>query len=255
MTDLYLFRITLRDLVRPGKLTAAALLVAVAVIVAALVRANARPGEFNPAASYNGISSVLVFGYIVVILSLVFSTGLIGQEIEQKTIPYLLTRPMPRWRILLAKYLAAVLVTTVTVWLADFVVALALFGPAKIGASHLWKDLLILPIGAMAYSGIFLLLATIVPKALLYGLGYAFIEPLLQFLPGDWQKISLLSFLHALAPHLDAGDVAASSQTAAATDIAGWVAWIVVISVILGTVIAALVVFSTREYTPQEERA
>jgi len=255
MSDLYLFRNTLRDLVRPGKLTAAGLLVAVAVIIAALVRANATKGEFDPAASYNGISSVLVFGYMVVILSLVFSTGLIGQEIEQKTIPYLLTRPMPRWRILFAKYLAAVLVTTVTVWLADFLVALALFGPSKIGGSYLWKDLLILPLGALAYSGLFMLLATIVPKALMYGLGYAFIEPLLPLLPGDWKKISLLSYLHALAPHLDSGDISAGSQAAAATDLAIWVAWTVVIAVIVGSVFAALIAFSVREYTPQEERA
>ncbi len=255
MSDLYLFRNTLRDLLRPGKLTAAALMVTVAAIVATVKRASAGPGLFDAATSYNEISALLVFGYIVVILSLVLSTGLIGQEIEQKTIPYLLTRPMPRWRILLAKYLAAVLVTTATVWLADFLVALALFGPAKIGASHLWKDMLILPLGAMAYSGIFLLLSTVVPKALLYGLGYAVIEPLLPRLPGDWQKISLLSYLHALAPHLDAGNVAASNQVSAVTYIAGWVAWTVVVAVILSSVIAALVVFSIREYTPQEEKS
>jgi ABC-2 type transport system permease protein len=254
MSDLYLFRNTLRDLIRPGKLVAAALLVAVAVLIAVLMRASAGPGHFDPAASYNGISSVLVFGYMVVILSLVFATGVIAQEIEQKTIPYLLTRPMPRWRILLAKYAAAVVVTTATVWLADFVVALTLFGPAKLGASHLWKDILILPVGAMAYSGLFLLLATIVPRALLYGLAYAFVEPLLPMLPGDWQKISLLSYLHALAPHLDAADLDAAGQAAGSSDIAVWLAWTVVAAVIVASVIFALAIFSTREYTPQEER-
>jgi ABC-2 type transport system permease protein len=254
MSDLTLFRITLRDLVRPGKLAAGAALIAVAVIVAVLMRANAEKGEFNPAAAYNGISSVLVFGYILVILSLVFSTGIISQEVEQKTIPYLLTRPMPRWRILLAKYAAVVVVTTVMLWIADAAVALSLFGPARIGTSHLWKDVLILPIGAMAYSGLFMLLATIVPKALLYGLGYAFIEPLLPLLPGDWQKISLLSYLHALAPHLDAGDATVSTQVVAA-DIAPWIAWTVVSAVICGSVLLALMIFSVREYTPQEERA
>ena len=111
-----------------------------------------------------------------------------------------------------------------------------------------------LPLGAMAYSGLFMLLATIVPKALMYGLAYAFIEPLLPLLPGDWQKISLLSYLHALAPHLDAGDVNVSAQALATADIAPWIAWTVVVSVILVSVFAALVVFSTREYTPLEER-
>ena len=254
MSDLYLFRNTLRDLVRPGKLTAAVLLAATAVLLAALSRANATPGEFNPGAEYDHISSFLVFGYVVVILSLVYATGLIGQEIEQKTIPYLLTRPMARWRILLAKYLAAVLVTTATVWLADSLVALVLFGPAKIGASHLWKDLLILPLEFMMYSGMFVLLATLVPKALMFGLAYALIEPLLSLLPGDWKMVSLLTYLHTLAPHLDSGG-ADSVQTVTTTVIAGWVAWIVVLSVIFGSVAAALLVFSTKEYTPQEERA
>ena len=254
MSDIYLFQSTLRDLARPGKLTAAALLVGLALAIALLMRANASPGEFNATTAYNNISSFLVFGYILVILSVVFSTGIIIQELEQKTIPYLLTRPMPRWRILLAKYLGAIVATTVTVWLADFAVALALFGPAKLGASHLWKDMLILPLGALAYSGLFMLLATLVPRALLIGLAYAFVEPLLSLLPGDWKKISLLSYLHALAPHLDAGDTTVSSQVVAA-DISTWIAWTVVIGVIVVTILASLFIFSVREYTPREERA
>ena len=45
-----------------------------------------------------------------------------------------------------------------------------------------------------------------------------------------------------------------SAQAAVAVDIPGWVAWAAVLSVILCSVIASLIVFSTREYTPQEER-
>jgi len=255
MSDLYLFKNTLRDMARPGKLAAAALLIAVAVMVAVLNRANAKPNEFDAVAAYNGISAILVFGFMLVILSGVFSTGIILQEIEQKTIPYLLTRPMPRWRILLAKYLGVVLATTLTIWIADIAVALALFGPARLGASHLWKDMLILPVGAMAYSGLFMLLASVFPKALLFGLAYAFVEPLLVQLGGDWSKISLLSYLHALAPHLDAGDANLTTQALAVTDIPTWIAWTIVIMVILGSVGAALVVFSTKEYIPQEDRA
>ncbi len=255
MSDLYLFRNTLRDLVRPGKLTAAVLLVAVAVILAVLTRANAASGEFDPAASYDRISSFLVFGYIIVILSLVHATGLIGQEIEQKTIPYLLTRPMPRWRILLAKYLAAVIVTACTVWLADFLVALVLFGAAKIGGSHVWKDIPFLLLGVMAYNGLFLLLATAVHRGLLFGLAFAILEKILPFIPGDWKLVSPQSYLHVLAPYLDSGTSVVTSQAIQATVIAGWVAWLVVISVIAGGLLGSLVVFSIREYTPQEERA
>src|SRR5690348_11609469 len=108
MSDLYLFKNTLRDMARPGKLAAAGLLVGLSLLIAVLLRANAKVGEYNPAEAYNTVSALLVFGFMLVILSVVFSTGIIVQEIEQKTIPYLLTRPMPRWRILFAKYLGAV---------------------------------------------------------------------------------------------------------------------------------------------------
>jgi ABC-2 type transport system permease protein len=254
MSDLTLFRNALRDLVRPGKLAAAVILISLCVLVAVLRRANADPGAFDAAATYNGISSGLVFGFTVVILSAVFATSLIGQEIELKTIPYLLTRPMPRWRILLAKYLAAVVVTVVTVWLADLFVALALFGPAKLGASSLWRDILILPMGVMVYSGMFLLLSTLVPKPLLFGLGYGIIEPWLPNLPGDFNKISPLTYLHVLAPHLDAGDVSQTTDAVTGTAVPVWAAWIVVVAIILTTVIAALVIFSIREYVPQEDK-
>ena len=64
MSDIYLFRNTLRDLVRPGKLTAAVLLVGLAVLFGILARANVKPEEFSAAETYNGISARLVFGFI-----------------------------------------------------------------------------------------------------------------------------------------------------------------------------------------------
>lgn len=254
MSDIYLFRNTLRDLIRPGKLTAAVLLVGLAVLFGILARANVKPAEFSPAETYNGISARLVFGFILVILSVVFATDLIVQEMEQKTIPYLLTRPIPRWRILLVKFLASVFVTTAIVWIADIGVALSVFGIGQIGHSRLWQDMLILPIGALAYSAVFLLLATIFSKPLLFGLAYAFgWESWTPYLPGDWQKISLMSYLHALAPHLDTTNSTILDQVLAPTGIPIWLAWTVLTTVIISGMFGAMLVFSFNEYTPREE--
>ena len=256
MSDLYLFRNTLRDLARPGKVAAALLLVGLFLLIAVLARFNAKAGDFQPVETYDFISARLIFGFMLVILSVVFATGVIVQEIEQKTIPYLLTRPVPRWRILAAKYAAVVIATSAVLCFTDLVVALALFGPGKIGQSRLWQDCLILPIGALAYGGLFLLLATVFERPLIFGLAYAFgWESWAPYLPGDWSKVSLMSYLHALAPHLDSANAANADSVLAPANIAAWLAWTVLACVIAGSVAAALVLFSVREYTPREERA
>jgi ABC-2 type transport system permease protein len=256
MSDLYLFRNTLRDLTRPGKLAAALFLVGLFLLIAVLARLNAKAGEFHPVETYDFISARLVFGFMLGILSVVFATGVIVQEMEQKTIPYLLTRPIPRWRILAAKYVAVVLATSATLCITEIAVALALFGPYKLGQSRLWQDCVILTVGALAYGGLFLLLATVFERPLVLGLGYVFgWESWAPYLPGDWSKVSLMSYLHALAPHLDSANAGNVDSVLAPVNIAAWLAWTVLSCVIVGSVLSALVLFSVREYTPREERA
>ena len=154
MSDLFLFRNTLRDLLRPRKLISALILIGLVVTIAALWRTQSRDSEFKADHIYNFLSSYFVFGYILIILTVVFSTSAVSQEIEQKTIPYLLIRPVPRWRILLVKYLAITLVATLTVWIADTLVALTVYGFSGLSDSRLGRDLCILPVGVFAYSAL-----------------------------------------------------------------------------------------------------
>ena len=264
MSDLYLFKNTLRDLLRPGKLTAAGLLIGLVALIAFVAKSKAKAGEYDPVETYNTIASTLVFGMILVLPAVIFTTGLIQQEMEQKTIPYLLTRPIPRWRILLAKFFAAVTVTTLTVWIADALLALILFGPSQVLHSKLGQDMRILLVGAFLYGSLCLFLAAAVGRPLLVGLLYAFgLETWLPFLPGDWQKLSLMAYLHTLAPHLDSdlangegggqGIGALFSQVLTPVAIPVWLAWTVICLVIVVSLGAALAVVSVKEYTPKEE--
>lgn len=250
MSDFYHFVNSLRDLLRPRRLVAAGILIGLAVLLAVIQRYKSPSGEFDPAAIYNGLSSSLIFGFILVILSVVFTTGLIAQETEQKTISYLLTRPVPRWRILLPKFLAAVVVTTVIVWLTAILVAIIVYGFKGIPQSRLGRDMLILPVGVLAYSALFLFVSTLLNRPLIYGLVYAFgWESWVPSLPGDWQKLSLMAYLHALAPHLSDAAEAAGDTPAISMPLA----WGVLLGVIVVGLIAALMVFSVREYVPRED--
>lgn len=109
MVDFYLFKTALKDLLRPKRLVVA-LGLAIMPAALALLWRYTNPDAFDSADAYNTLASVLVYSFMLVILSVVFGTGVITQEIEQKTIVYMLTRPVQRWRIVLMKFVACVVV-------------------------------------------------------------------------------------------------------------------------------------------------
>src|SRR5258708_19816931 len=105
MTDFYLFKSALRDLLRVRRLLVTALLIAVPAAIALLIRIKADPGSFKAAQAYDVLAPALVFGFLLVILAVVYGSGVISQEFEQNTIVYLLTLPLPPRPILLMNFL------------------------------------------------------------------------------------------------------------------------------------------------------
>ncbi len=261
MSDLILFRNTLRDMLRPRKLFWVVLLILIPSGIALLFRLHPSRDGFHAQEVYDSLSLLMVFGFILVILSVIFGTGVLMQEIEQKTIVYLLTRPVPRWRILLVKFAATVTMTTATAWLASLLMALITVGPGGLMGAHFLRDLLVLLVGAMAYGGLFLLLATLINRGLIpmiFGLLYGFVwETLMPLMPGNFKMLSLMSYLHVLAPHADVSDQADMSNSILAapnqSSITHTLAWLVLLGVILGALALAMAVFSTKEYVPRED--
>jgi len=243
MSDVYILRNALKDLTRPKKLVAALLLMLLPALMV-LIQKSFAP-TFSPDDAYSMYAANLVFGFVLVIMAVVYGTGVIAQEIEQKTIVYLLTRPVPRWRILLNKLVAVVIGTTAVVWLSAILLALVTYGPKGLIQSRLPVDLAILPIGALAYCALFLLAAVQFNRALIIGLVFAFgWETWVPYMPGNFNKLSLMTYLRILAPHAD---------NAAPVTISVAMAWVVLFSVIVFGLAAACFVFSTREYAPRED--
>lgn len=256
--DLYLFRSAVRDLLAPKKLMVALALALVPAVLALAWRLSGSPGSFQPGVVYNVLADHLIFGFVLVLLAVVFGTGALSQDLEQKTIVYLLTRPIPRWRILGLKFLAAIIAVTVTGWLASLLLAVASFGPAGFLHSQLGRDCLILPVGAAAYGALFLLLATLLKRPLLFGLLFAFgWESWVPNLPGSFQKVSLMAYLRVLAPHpkpvTDVVDVSALLNAANPQTISHAMAWWVLGSVALVGFAGALLLFSTCEFVPRDD--
>jgi ABC-2 type transport system permease protein len=124
------------------------------------------------------VANVLLKGLIVTavlpLCALIFGTTALGAEIEDGTAVYLLSKPLPRYRVIGAKLGAAWLVAVVLVSLSTVVSAtIALAGTG--GASILVGFTVATVLGCFAYCCVFVLLSAVTSRALIGGLIYVFL--------------------------------------------------------------------------------
>lgn len=254
--DLLLLKNTLRNVRQPGRLFLALPLAVIPALLALLWRTLAG-ARFEADVAYNALTGAVVL-FTLVLLAAVFTTGVVTDETEGRTISFLLTRPVARARILFARFLGAVIAVTLTVWLSTLLLAAVSWGPAGVFRAAVGRDLLALPLGVLAYGSLFLLTATLLPRPLIFALFYAFgWETWVPFLAGSFRNLSILTYLRAIAPHPnpmqdESGQgnfFEALNPKSVPASFAGILLALVVV-VALG---AALVTFSLREYVPRDD--
>ena len=147
---------------------------------------------------------ILYLRFIVPVLGVFYGTSLIADEVEDKTITYLFTRPVPRGAVLLGKYLAYLLCTTLIVLPSLMIVYFLLVPLAQVGASfvQLLTDLAILAAGLAAYGALFAWVGTLLKRPLLVGLVFAFgFEQVVLLMPGYLKHFTIAFYLQGLVPH------------------------------------------------------
>jgi ABC-2 type transport system permease protein len=192
--------VTLRGLLGRRRTLLMLLLAGVPIIVAALVRANT--SGIN---AVGGTLDGLVVRIILPLVALVFGTAALGSELEDGTGVHLLTKPIGRPTIVLAKVAVAGTLTAAMV-VPSTVIAVILL--ARPGADT-FGIALSMGVGVLAgsflYASIFAALSVITSRGLILGLGYALIwEGLLAgVLPGS-QVFSVREYVrgivHAVSP-------------------------------------------------------
>ena len=143
--------------------------------------------------------------FTVPVLGVFYGTSLIADEVEDKTITYLFTRPVPKGAVLLGKYFAY-LACTVCVVLPSVVIVYLCIVPMRgsLGASFLdlVKDLLLLAIGLAVYGSVFALIGARFKRPLLAGLVFIFgWEQVALAFPGYLKRFTVAYYLQALVPH------------------------------------------------------
>src|SRR6185436_17680538 len=143
--------------------------------------------------------------FTVPILGVFYGTSLMADEVEDKTITFLFTRPIRRGAVLFGKYLAY-LACTVFVVLPSVMLVYLLVVPMQgsLGGSFidLVKDLTLLTLGLAVYGALFAFIGAKFKRPLLVGLIFIFgWEQAALAFPGYLKRFTVAYYLQAMVPH------------------------------------------------------
>jgi ABC-2 type transport system permease protein len=143
--------------------------------------------------------------FTVPVLGVFYGTSLIADEIEDKTITYLFTRPIRRAAVVTGKFLAY-LACTIFVVLPSVMLVYLLMVPLQgtLGGSFidLVKDLSLLALGLAVYGAVFAFIGAKFKRPLMIGLIFIFgWEQAALAFPGYLKYYTVAYYLQALVPH------------------------------------------------------
>ena len=210
------FVLTVRQLAGSRRIWLVLALVSLPLLAGLLFQvadATATPDEFA-----DDVTRVMLASAILPLVMLLLATAAFGNEVGDRTLVYLVTKPIARWRIVAPKLLASVAVGGIPVALGGALAVAVIAGGDGAGALATGAGLLA---GAAAYAAIFTWAGLATRHALLIGLVYVFIweAALAAYLDGI-RFLSVRRYTLALIHALDDGrlasvDISLSPLTAA----------------------------------------
>jgi ABC-type transport system involved in multi-copper enzyme maturation permease subunit len=161
--------------------------------------------DVNGPAMFGMMIWIAYVRFSVPVLGVFYGTALIADEVEDKTITYLFTRPIPRGAVLAGKYLAY-LACTLCVVLPSIVIVWLLVIPVGggLGANFpdLVTDLALVAAGLAVYGALFALVGCTLKRPLLFGLVFIFgWETVILAIPGYLKRFSVAYYVQGLVPH------------------------------------------------------
>jgi ABC-2 type transport system permease protein len=134
------------------------------------------------------------------VTALIVGTAVLGSEIDDGTVVHILTKPIPRWKVVFSKLVVAFGITTFTVAVPMLIGGIVTdglrFGLALAAACT---------VGALAYSALFIALSVLTRRPVLVGLLYVMIwEGLLSNAVSGTRVLSIQQYVISLS-HLWSG--------------------------------------------------
>lgn len=150
-------------------------------------------------------------GVLLPVVAVIVGTAVLGSELDDGTIVYLLAKPVPRWRIVLVKLVVAWLVVVLLVVPAMLVAGLIGHEEPRLTIAYA----LAATAGALEYTALFLALSLVTSRALIVGLAYVMVwEGVVAALFAGTRILSVRQHALAVAEAVG-GESAAQAELAA----------------------------------------
>ncbi|MFO0808294.1 MAG: ABC transporter permease [Gemmataceae bacterium] len=185
-------------------------------------------------------------GFLLPLFSLAFATDAIGGEREARTTVWLVSRPLPRWSIYLAKFVA-VLPWTLAFNFGGFALMCAAAGRAGGVAFQLcWPSVLV---SSVTFAALFHLFGAYFRWPTVVGLVYSFfLETLLGSMPGLMKRISVTFYSRCLIYDATAPYGVTPERPTVYLPVSGMTAWAVLTLATVLLLGVGMFVFSRAEY-------
>ena len=190
------FAHSVRDLVRRRRLVFVAFAGLLPILLTALWRTHGME-LFDAQTFFSNLVGTLYLSILVYLVGLAFGVPTIHDEVEGRTITYLLTRPISRIAVYAGRLAAVQVLAAVLLALSLVVCFMAIvignFGALnvefmKVYANHVWIVLL----ATMVFTGLFAVFGVLFKRPLVWGVAYAFAwEGVVSKVPGQMQTWTL----------------------------------------------------------------
>ncbi len=196
-----LLRLSLNQLAGRKRLALILVVAALPVGIAALLAAFADGGSGDSETFTRVTLDGMLVAAILPIVTMALATAAFGNDLEDRTLGYLVLKPVSRWRIVAPKFLAVLLMAVPLIVLSGVLVAI--LGPLRDALTVFAVGAALLA-GAVAYSAIFTWAGLVTTRALGFALVYVFLwEGLLSSFLGGIRYLSVRGYTLALMHGID----------------------------------------------------
>lgn len=175
------------------------------LLIAKIIELTNPAARISAAEIFSKAMLIIYIQLLVPILALLFGSLVINEEIDDKTLIYLTTSPVPKPAVILGKYLAYIVLSAIIIN-AGLLLCFLVINIDQLGeVSYLKQFLTFIGVGGLAliaYSAFFTLLGTLVKKSVILGLLFIFgWESVVQYFPGVTQKFTFIHYIKSLLPY------------------------------------------------------
>lgn len=210
-----LLGLTLRSLLNRRR-TLLLALVGVLLVLATLLYRIGGPSDVEALDVTRQLLGDFGIGVLLPLVAVIVGTAVIGSELDDGTIVYLLAKPIPRWRIVVVKLIVAWLVVVLLV--SPAIAVAGLIGHPDAGLATGYA--LAAAFGALEYTAAFLALSLVTSRALVIGLAYVVVwEGVVAGLFAGTRVLSIRQHALAVADALG-GESAAAAELGVAVAVA-----------------------------------